>query len=178
VGQAKADIIVGPTLNQTEGGHAYHGIDFTALTNSTLTGFLVGNQGKAEAVVLQAPVASGTVFHSVSIPASSPSFTVSGLDWALTAGTEYWLVATTETNGLYATFSGFPVSDAQISVNSGVFDNFTNNETTSFWGDFNNIETAPLAATVPEPSSLALLGLGTAAFAGWRRWQNRKRVTA
>lgn len=31
--------------------------------------------------------------------------------------------------------------------------------------------------TVPEPSSLALLGLGGLAFAGWRRWKGRRRGT-
>jgi len=34
------------------------------------------------------------------------------------------------------------------------------------------------AAAVPEPSSLALLGLGAGALAGWRRWRNRKPTTA
>jgi hypothetical protein len=34
------------------------------------------------------------------------------------------------------------------------------------------------AAVVPEPSSLALLALGGAALAGWRRWPGRARATA
>jgi hypothetical protein len=169
VERADAAMIVGPTLSLNEGGHAYHGIDFTALTNSTLTGFLVGNQRRAETVQLQAPVVGGTVFDSLLVPAGNPSFAASGLNWSLTAGADYWLVETTPSDGRYAAFAGFPVSDADLRVNSGVFDG----DTTAFWGDFNNIATtAPAASAVPEPTSLTLLTAGALGLLGYR-WRRR-----
>jgi hypothetical protein len=39
-------------------------------------------------------------------------------------------------------------------------------------GSLSDIAIGPVAAGVPEPSSLALLGLGTAALAGWR-WRRQ-----
>jgi hypothetical protein len=96
------------------------------------------------------------------------------VNWALTASQTYWLLQTIgapmQDNGRFAFFGGFPVSDADISVTSGVF---TNSPNSGAWGGFNDITTAGTAA-VPEPSTFLLGGVVVTAATGL--WVRRRRA--
>lgn len=163
---ARAAIILGPTLTTNETGQTNHGIDFTAVTNSTLTGFLYANQGKADTVKLT--LANGAVLQTLSVGAGNPTFTASGLNWSLTAGTGYRLLGFTPNNGRFVGFS-FPASSSDLVVNSGVFSNAPH---PSFWADFHNITTQGAAAdavATPEPATVAVFGALVLGGAGYVR---------
>jgi len=117
---AHADVIPGPTLNIPGGGWTTTGLEFTALTNTTLTSFVYQNQGQADTVVLADT--SGNVLQSLNTPAGNNSYTAS-MNWGLTAGQSYWLLQTVVSNELYAGY-GLPLpSNASLQIDqSGTFD--------------------------------------------------------
>ncbi|MBS0364081.1 MAG: PEP-CTERM sorting domain-containing protein [Proteobacteria bacterium] len=169
VGNAGAAVIAGPTINLTGTWNA-SGLEFTALQDATLTGFVYRNQGGADVVVLSD--AQGAVLDSVAIPAGAPSDTVS-VNWALTAGDTYWLVQTGSGNGDFAYYGSALPSDADISVQfSGSFGTSLSDVVSKssdasyaigsnrFWADFNNITTTAGVAGAPEPATWAILILG------------------
>ncbi len=168
--QARADTIVGPTLNHNIGGFKDTGLEFTALRDATLEGFVFQNQGLADQIILE-NATTMTVLDTLSTPANVTSYTATGLEWALTAGSDYLLLATTsspKSNGKYAAFSSYPQADADISVNySTLMPGLAH--TTSYWADFNDITTA----AVPEPSSFTLLGIGLLGGLVWYRRRRR-----
>jgi hypothetical protein len=197
-GRAKAGVIVGPTTLPFEGTDTSWGLEFKALDNSTLTSFDYNHlvvtgppptNPFSGTVTLVDKTTSTTVFTQNYSPGSP--FTIHMTpNVALHAGDVYDLFATT--TGLvqgaqdevfqYVSLNSppitFPVSDADISVTSGYVNGLTTGfAATNQWGAFKNLTTtaAPLAA-VPEPTSLALLGLGTAALAGWRPWKKRQQA--
>jgi hypothetical protein len=69
---ARADVIAGPALPFAD-GWAASGLEFQALSNTTLTSFVFQNQGKADTVVLTDT--AGNILHSQSIPAAVNSYT-------------------------------------------------------------------------------------------------------
>jgi hypothetical protein len=150
--------IIGPVLTSTESGHSSHGIIFDALQDATLTGFQFSNQGQADNVTLWDNTSSLQV-GSVAVGAGNPviSFNV---NWGLTLGHTYFLLGHTTNNGMF-TYASFPVSNIDIEVTSGYF----SSPYPTAWGDFNNIETNGGGAVVPEPGTLATLGLGLALLA-------------
>jgi hypothetical protein len=116
---ARADVIMGPTLTSNIFAYYETGLGFSALQDSTLQGFVYQNQGLADQIVLE-NATTLQVLDILNTPAGVPSYTASGLNWALTGGTDYLLLATTSvphSNGLYANFLSYPQSDADISVN-------------------------------------------------------------
>jgi PEP-CTERM motif len=175
---AHADVIAGPVLNADGVSWTDTGIAFTATVNTALTSFVFQNQGGADTVDLYN--AAGVVLDSLSTPAGQTSYTAS-VNWALTAGQQYYLGQTVASNELFASY-GLPLpSDGQIAIDfSGYFGyglppadeaGWTANE---YWAGFNNITTGASVSTTPEPSSLALLGTGALALAGSiRRRMNR-----
>ena len=175
-GTSIAATIAGPSLDETVFGHLNSGIDFKALTNSTITSFVFVNQGNADVIVLE-PANGGAPLYSLSTPAGEPSY-LANVSWNLHAGQSYWLLQTigvpTQNNGFFATLhtTQFPVKDADISVAGGVISNSFFN---IYWADFNNITTAP--TPVPEPSTFALAALGAlgiGVFARGKRWRRAK----
>jgi hypothetical protein len=170
-------VIAGPTLTENEAGWQYAGIGFTANTAATLTGFTFQNQGKADNVILMD--AGGNVLQQAAIPEGLPSATIS-VSWLLSAGSQYYLLKTTETNALWADWSLPAPSNADITLtDTGIFSHspqpadFDFDITgTGHWAAFNNITTAPdfpESSTVPEPSTVLMLGMGLLGLARLRR---------
>lgn len=171
---AHASVISGPALTTNDGGYLYSGVGFTATVSTALTSFTFKNQGAADTVILVDPL--GNILDSVGTPASTPSDTVS-VNWALTAGHQYYLLQSTASNSLYGAWGLAPPSDAEIAMtDTGVF-SLTSRVSADFdygggggagdvyWTAFNNITTGP--SSVPEPASLTLLLAGALAIL-WR----------
>ena len=162
-------------LSFNDGGISYSGLEFTALANATLTGFTFVNTGNADTVQLTAapeyinPISGDTV----AIGAGNSTAVVSGLSWALTQGTTYFLDDTVVGNDKYnETFGSpyYPVTDSDnlITVNTGLYNG---QEFGKVWVNFSSLTVAAgsEAPGTPEPST-ALLALGAgAALFGMRR---------
>jgi hypothetical protein len=176
---AQASIIAGPSPINTFEGYNFSGIGFVANLNSDLTSFTFENQGAADTVDLVDSL--GDVLDSVAIPSGTPSDVV-GVNWFLAAGTQYYLLQTTPSNGLYTFWGQAAPADTEITMtDTGVFSTSLvsaafsfggggPNSGTTYWSDFNNITTAQVSA--PEPASF-LLVLPFAAAMFLRKRQTR-----
>ena len=173
---AQADVIAGPALPEFGGNFQVTGLRFEALVNSTLTGFVYQNQGKSDTIVLTDT--AGNILQSVNTGSGVPSLSVA-VNWALTAGQDYFLLQTTDSNERYGSFNQPLPSDTEIAIiKSGTFADsislavndisFGNNQ---YWAAFNNISTtsAPISS-VPEPSTwvMMMLGFGAVGFMAYR----------
>jgi hypothetical protein len=171
---AQASTITAPIpLTSPDSVYTFSGVGFTPTVAATLTDFTFENQGLADTVELVD--SAGDVLDSVSTPAATPSDSVSGLTWALTAGTQYYLLQTTASNSMYTGGPFVPPSDSEITMTStGVFSSspassaFTINGDV-FWAAFSSIGTTP--SGVPEPGTWGLLLPGLAAM--W--WGSRRK---
>ncbi len=202
-GRSNAAVIVGPTSWTTVGGSDTNwGIQFTALDSSVLTSFdythRTANFGNpfSGTITLKDATTNTTVYsttYSPLAPTGNPALSVlhlTGLNVSLKAGDVYDLFATSSivfsANDEVSQFLvlnspplTYPTSDADISVTSGYFSGATTGfPANSAWAAFTNLTTSPppVAPATPEPSSLALLGLGGFGLVAYRRW--RKRASA
>lgn len=161
--KASADTISGPTLSTPDSGWQDTGIGFTANVASTLTSFVFQNQGLADLVILEN--ANGTTLDSIDTPAGNASYTVD-VSWALSPGTQYYLLQTTLSNSQYASWGQSAPSDAQITLtDTGIFSNSTTPGTfgiggTQYWAAFSDITTQGSTGATPEPGTLVMAGSG------------------
>jgi hypothetical protein len=170
-GSAHADTytIAGPTLNIDVYDWSSMGIQITALQSVTLTSFVFQNQGIAGTISLTNTAWTPLDTYSFAGGSTHTSQLVN-VSWALTAGNTYNLVASDAgagQNGLFAYFSGYPVTNPQIQVDQGIGIKggqlYTSN---AWWAGFNNITTT---SAVPLPGAILLFGPGLVGLAAVRR---------
>jgi hypothetical protein len=162
--------------------------EFTATSSGNLSSITIalsriGSAGSGDVTVkLETDSGSGgpgSVIESFSVPVSSlgafggnnsPVVLNSVLDPALTAGTDYWLVVSAPSpDSIDWNFNPIgDIGDHATSVNGGAF--FLGSGT---HGAF-RLDSG-LAAAVPEPATLALVGLGALGLVGYRRLRRRAR---
>jgi hypothetical protein len=130
--------LTGPALTMNISGWARAGLRITALKNTTLTSFVVNNQGAADTIDLTDT--SGTVLQTIALPANSTAYTAS-VSWALTANTSYDLILEGGANGLWASYSSFPQSSAGLEI----VDTVDTSQTlqTNYWFTFTSLVSCP-----------------------------------
>ena len=179
---AVAATIVGPNLTINDAGFDQTGIQFDALSHSTLTQVTFRSQLNADTITLTN--LAGTVLFSSSVAAGSAN-NVINLNWALVAGNSYRLLQNRADNARYNLF-GMPLpfnSDIAI-TNSSLFhltgspaNSFFNFGSNTYWVAFNNITTTSIPA-VPEPTTWALMIVGFAMIGFARRQRPNVRLNA
>ncbi len=130
--------IAGPALTQNLIGWPNGGVRIKALKNTTLSSFVFNNQGSADTVNLT--TTSGTVLQTVSVPASTPTFTAT-VAWSLTSGTSYDLVVVSGSNGKWDNYSSWPTSSTSLEIDGTVDTNHT--LYTGYWFNITGIKTCP-----------------------------------
>ncbi len=187
-GQAMAGTLVGPTSFAVVGANdSLWGIQFTALDNSTLTGFdcnhnptSFGNPFTGTIYVNDITTSTNLFTQDYTAGSSNP-LVFAGLNVALTTGDAYQLVATSDivSGGNDEAFQyvvgQYPISNSDISVTQGVFNNNPGFQESNAWGAFNYITTT---SAVPEPGTFSLLGIGISGLIGYIRRRKRSQRTA
>jgi hypothetical protein len=158
---SEAAVIAGPTLTTDDRGYSVTGLSFQALDNSVLASVVFVNQGQADTVDLVSQ--TGIVLEAVNVPASDTAATVT-FDRALTAGQTYFLLQTTDNNGVFA--GPVPTqSDSDISITEqGIFqysisDAIETGVGLPYYADFNDVTTQ--VSSVPEAPMWAMMLVGT-----------------
>lgn len=161
---ASAAVLSGPTLGNHNIGWSDTGLQFTALQNVTLQSFVFQNYGANDTIKLTDTLGNILMSYAFTGSGSEQADTIS-VNWALTAGTTYDLISQDPNNSKWAVAS-FPVSNSDLQVNGGYG---MGSIQSTYWFHFNDLTTGSSSSNVPEPSSVALLGLGLAGLAAARR---------
>lgn len=141
---SEALVIPGPDLTQNEGGWADFGLLIRAEQNVNLVSVRYPNQGQADVIELRLD-SDGTLLTSIPTPAGNTNIVVN-INYPLTAGVTYRLLATTTSNRKWVSFSAWPVGNADITILSS----YGGGSQTSWWASFNDIttNTAPVGGTI------------------------------
>ncbi len=131
-------VTTAPTLTMAINGWPNAGLRLTALKNTTLTSFVVHNQGAADTINLT--TTTGTILQTIALPANNTTFTAN-VAWALTQGTSYDLVLVGGVNGMWNNFSSFPQSSTGIEVVDTVDTSQTLQP--AYWFTFTNLASCP-----------------------------------
>jgi hypothetical protein len=189
----QAGVIAGPSAFSVVGGSdSLWGIQFTALDNSTLTGFDYNHRNPVPfgnpltgTISVNDLTTSSTVYTYNYGTNAAQDLAFSGLIVSLTAGHDYQLVATStvlyggndevyEYITPFGTAPAYPTADSDIRVTQGVFNNSPGFQENYAWGAFTNITTM---SAVPEPATS--FGAGMAALMGGAlAWRNRRRTAS
>lgn len=135
----------GPILDQAEWGWNDFGLVFRAEADVLLVSVHYPNQGLSDSLELRLH-ADGTLLYTVPVPADNPDATVT-INYPLTAGTIYELVATTPDNRYYTYFSLWPFTNSEITVLSSYGENFTY---TAYWFAFDVITAGSIKSLTQE----------------------------
>jgi hypothetical protein len=152
---SEALIVPGPDLTQNEGGWADFGLLIRAEQNVNLVSFRYPNQGQADVIELRLD-SDGSLLTSIPTPAGNTNIVVN-INYPLTAGVSYRLVATTPSNRKYVSFSAWPVGNAEITVLSSFGGG---SPQTLWWFSFNDITTSS-SNTVSVSGTVTYTGTGT-----------------
>jgi hypothetical protein len=117
-------------------GYPNAGLQIKADVNTTLTSFVVNNQGAADTVSLTD--VSGNVLQTIPLPSGQPTY-IASVSWPLTAGTSYNLILAGASNGRWAAAS-FPATDGSLEVDGTWGDGVVQS---TFWFTFTSLQTCP-----------------------------------
>ncbi len=130
--------IAGPLLTTNISGWANAGLRITALQKTTLTSFVVNNQGAADKIDLTDT--TGNVLQSIALPPNDTAYTAN-VSWALTANTSYDLILEGGANGRWVSYSSFPQSSSGLQVVATIDQSQTLQP--SYWFTFTNLTSCP-----------------------------------
>src|SRR5262249_28578552 len=112
--------VVGPSLTNNLSGWSRSGLRIKALSNTTLTGFTINNQGKSDTVRLTDTV--GNVLQTLTVVGGTNT-QIRTVSWPLTAGTSYELTldgGSLGNNGRWVAYTSWPTVNSPIEVDGSV----------------------------------------------------------
>jgi hypothetical protein len=139
----RAEVMAGPTLVHEGGIWQSTGLYLEAVRNVTLVSVRYPNQGLGAVVELRNEASSVLVSVDV-VGTPNTAFASVLLNYPLTAGTRYKLIAVSPNNSRFASFSSFPQENDDIRVLSSwsAFSDPAGAANTMFWMAFNDLETS------------------------------------
>ena len=157
-GPCPFDTVYGVPMPNAIVGWSESGISITADVTTTLRRFTFNNMGAADTVQLLR-ASDSAIVGSVATPAGETVYEAV-VNWQMWAGVTYHLISVAESNGRYANFSAWPLSNSMVTINgswghgapqSVYWFNFTNLLMTSncsiFECDFETNDLSDWAAT-------------------------------
>lgn len=141
---AQNQVLPGPGLNNNVSGWDDSGIRFSAVATVDLLSFRYENQGLADTIWLLD--STGQTIQTLAVPSGQTNF-IANVNWPLTGGQTYYLIADQASNGRWTSYTNFPTANSHISV-AGVWRN-TGGGTlfATWWFNFRDITTGSANVT-------------------------------